>query len=357
MDVIHKVFVSSTYEDLREERAAVERTLLQLKCFPVGMEIFPASDDTAWDFIKSQIDDADYYVLIIAARYGSVDPTTGKSYTEMEYDYAVEKRVPILAFIHSDPGDIHDDKRDNSSKLKRKLESFRTKARRKLCTHWKTIKELQHELSITLTHAKTRNFREGFVRANLAVDHKKMVEMAEENKRLESELRSLKEPETRSEFASGSDPIVLHYNSELISKPSDWPKFKNILVSASEYGTSFQLNTNWNFILHLVGPKLMSGCTSEEMASNLSEAIEAIVPAELQSTNLFEHEERKIELTKASLQAIEIQFRTLGWVQAQRVTRHHQISGSYIVTELHFTNAGMLAFGRLAAVKSQKAAN
>jgi len=42
---IYKVFVSSTYEDLREERAAVQKGLLQLGCLPVGMELFPAADE------------------------------------------------------------------------------------------------------------------------------------------------------------------------------------------------------------------------------------------------------------------------------------------------------------------------
>src|SRR5262245_31099313 len=39
-EIIYSVFVSSTYEDLREERAAVQKALLQLKCMPIGMELF-----------------------------------------------------------------------------------------------------------------------------------------------------------------------------------------------------------------------------------------------------------------------------------------------------------------------------
>jgi hypothetical protein len=64
---IYKVFVSSTYEDLREERAAVQKGLLQLGCLPVGMELFPADEET-WNFIKSQINDSDYYVVVVARR-------------------------------------------------------------------------------------------------------------------------------------------------------------------------------------------------------------------------------------------------------------------------------------------------
>ena len=36
------VFVSSTYSDLIEERAAITNCLLDNDCIPVGMEPFPA---------------------------------------------------------------------------------------------------------------------------------------------------------------------------------------------------------------------------------------------------------------------------------------------------------------------------
>lgn len=67
-----------------------------------GMEWFPAVDMEQFEYIKTQIDVCDYYVLIIAGRYGTIAPT-GYSYTEMEYDYAVEKGLPVVAFIHEHP--------------------------------------------------------------------------------------------------------------------------------------------------------------------------------------------------------------------------------------------------------------
>lgn len=40
----YQVFVSSTYEDLQEHRRHVMQALLELDCFPAGMELFPSSD-------------------------------------------------------------------------------------------------------------------------------------------------------------------------------------------------------------------------------------------------------------------------------------------------------------------------
>jgi hypothetical protein len=47
-----QVFVSSTYEDLIEERKEVTQGILEVGCIPSGMELFPASTKQAWDIIK-----------------------------------------------------------------------------------------------------------------------------------------------------------------------------------------------------------------------------------------------------------------------------------------------------------------
>src|ERR1700730_2626217 len=72
MNKRYQVFVSSTYDDLREERSEVMRALLELDCIPSGMELFPAADEDQWTLIKEVIDDCDYYVVIIGGRYGSL---------------------------------------------------------------------------------------------------------------------------------------------------------------------------------------------------------------------------------------------------------------------------------------------
>src|SRR5438067_11660380 len=98
MEKRYQVFVSSTYADLADGRREVVQALLQMDCIPAGMELFPAADEEQLQFIRRVIDDCDYYVLILAGRYGSVD-TGGVSYTEREFDYALSQNIPILAFV------------------------------------------------------------------------------------------------------------------------------------------------------------------------------------------------------------------------------------------------------------------
>jgi hypothetical protein len=73
-----------------------------MDCIPTGMELFPAADEEQFAFIKKVIDDCDYYLIIIGGRYGSTT-TDGISFTEKEFDYAVEKGIHIIALVHGDP--------------------------------------------------------------------------------------------------------------------------------------------------------------------------------------------------------------------------------------------------------------
>lgn len=82
MNKKYQVFVSSTFQDLKDERKMVIESLLSNKDYiPVGMEYFPATNDDQMAFIKRLIDNCDYYILILGGRYGSIESESGKSYT------------------------------------------------------------------------------------------------------------------------------------------------------------------------------------------------------------------------------------------------------------------------------------
>lgn len=72
--------------------------IIELNCFSAGMEMFPATDTEQFEYIKSIIDDSDYYVVVIAGKYGSISED-GISYTEKEFDYAITKGIPVLTFV------------------------------------------------------------------------------------------------------------------------------------------------------------------------------------------------------------------------------------------------------------------
>ena len=166
MDRRYQIFISSTYADLKEERDKVMRAVLQLKCFPAGMELFPAVDKNQFDYIKSEIDECDYYLLIIGARYGSMDKD-GVSYTEKEYNYAVRKKIPVIAFLHNDIKSIPLGKADSEKELQDKLEKFRKKVQKgRLVNYWTNPDDLKAKVISSLPMAFTLQPRTGWIKAN-----------------------------------------------------------------------------------------------------------------------------------------------------------------------------------------------
>lgn len=166
MEKRYQVFVSSTYADLKEERQHVIQALMEMDCIPAGMELFPAADVEQWEFIKRVIDDCDYYLLIIGGRYGSTTDD-GISYTEKEFDYAVENGLKVVALIHGEPDDIPFGKSEKDEGLRNKLFSFRDKVMNgRLVKFWTTSKELPGLVALSMTKTIKMYPATGWVRAN-----------------------------------------------------------------------------------------------------------------------------------------------------------------------------------------------
>ena len=182
-----QIFVSSTFEDLKEERELVIKAILEMGHIPVGMEMFSAEDEEQWKLIQRQIDDCDYYIVIAAHRYGSLD---GKiSYTEKEYDYAFSKGIPTLGFIISDQAVWPMAKSDTDTDKKNKLENFKSKIKKKLISHWVNKEDLYGKISIALMKQFTTNPRIGWIKANELVGPEVLTELS----RLSKENASLRE--------------------------------------------------------------------------------------------------------------------------------------------------------------------
>lgn len=94
-----KFFLSSTYEDLKGMRQVAINTLEALCCEVEAMEYFEASTRTNKEVCLRKLAESDLIIGIYGRRYGSIDPETGISFTEIEYDEARRLNKPILGFV------------------------------------------------------------------------------------------------------------------------------------------------------------------------------------------------------------------------------------------------------------------
>ena len=95
----YQFFISSTYKDLQEQRDVIARTIIRNDNFYIGMENFHAVNTNQLNYLKNNIAQSDYFVLVIGKNYGSIIKEKNISYTHYELKIATELKKPILLFI------------------------------------------------------------------------------------------------------------------------------------------------------------------------------------------------------------------------------------------------------------------
>lgn len=99
-----KIYISSTFQDLRDHRAAVDLALRRMGHDVLGMEQYVAEGTTPLEKCLEDVRSSDAYLVIVGWRYGFApkNPTLNpncRSITELEYQAAVDARTSILAFL------------------------------------------------------------------------------------------------------------------------------------------------------------------------------------------------------------------------------------------------------------------
>jgi hypothetical protein len=137
----------------------------------------------------------------------------------MEYEYAVSKNKPTIAFLHGDPGKLTAERTERSENARAKLELFRDLARRKLCRFWSSPEELGAIVSRSISQ-KTRPAI-GWIRGNLVGDETASQEIARLRRKieeLESQLREhvVFETDGAKTLAQGDEPLEVHVSGSRV---------------------------------------------------------------------------------------------------------------------------------------------
>lgn len=314
MDKRYQVFVSSTYEDLQDERKEVMQALLELDCIPAGMELFPASNDDQWTLIKRVIDDCDYYLLVIGGKYGSTNED-GISYTQMEFEYALKTGKPIISFLHKSPETIPSGKSEQDPEKKEKLEQFKKLTKKKLVKFWETPENLGSVVSRSMVRLIKDFPAEGWVKYGSNVDAESTKEIAylqRENKRLKEKLEQVNSqaPDGSERLSQGDDVVSIEFYWTSIS---DYRKrYDNMFLS-------------WNEIFKLLSPKMINGCDEDQLQEALNSYIEIEMTKNYQSTGHAVIDE--LEVLSKSFQTVIVQLRALGLIQIEENQKYNKATG------------------------------
>jgi hypothetical protein len=278
MDKRYQIFISSTFIDLQDERQAVLRAVLEIDHMPAGMELFPATDDSAWQLIREVIDLSDYYVLIIGGRYGSMDDA-GIGYTEKEYDHALASKKPVIALLHENPDNLPRQKTETDSGTWGKLKAFRAKVEKKhTCVYWRNADDLKSKVISGLIAAIKRHPTVGWVRADQVPAGATLAEVLALRNRiaeLEQEAVAMRDrpPAGTEDLAQGEDTYEFHL-SFYSRDPADSFPYEDERYTST-------ITPTWNAIFAAAAPSMIN----ESEDSALHESIKDFLERESRKAN------------------------------------------------------------------------
>ncbi len=100
-----RIFISSTFKDLRPERQAVQDVLRRAALVPWGMELFASEPSAPLEVALRELELSDAVILIVGFKAGSLIPeNAGLTYTAAEFHRARDLGRPIFAFLHTEGG-------------------------------------------------------------------------------------------------------------------------------------------------------------------------------------------------------------------------------------------------------------
>ena len=214
-----QIFISSTYIDMKEERQSAVEAILKSGNIPAGMELFTAGNESQLQTIMRWIDESDIYVLLLGGRYGSIEKSSGLSYTEVEYDYAVSQKKPYFSIVITEES--------LNSKLKvfgkdaieneepKKLKDFREKVLSNIASFYSEKKDIKLAIHETLQDFKERYNFSGWVSGKNALDNEVLLD---ENRSLRLQIEELNKGNNSdkpiSEIITSGSPTTVNDQSD-----------------------------------------------------------------------------------------------------------------------------------------------
>ncbi|MGG4217166.1 DUF4062 domain-containing protein [Paenibacillus jamilae] len=183
-----QIYISSTFNDLIEERHTAVEAILQAGHIPAGIEQF--FKESPMKIRKRWIDESDVYLLILGGFYGLTLPDESKSYTHWEYEYAGEAGKPRFAFVVTDEALRQKPYDFAAIEHYQKFQKFKQSVMEHIPIYYvEDVRHIKMVLRDQLSEYAARNDLYGWVSGKDVPDVQKLLE---ENARLKEELEKMK---------------------------------------------------------------------------------------------------------------------------------------------------------------------
>ena len=273
-----QVFISSTFVDLKQERQAAVAAVLKSGHIPAGMELFTSGDQSQLDTIKAWIDESDVYMLILGGRYGTVETKSGKSYTELEFDYAVSKSKPLFSVVINENALEAKVKEHGTSVIESTNGLLLKKFRKKVLSYVSSFYDDQKDIRLTV-YESLADFAAnkeliGWVRGNTVIDtlplFDEIKKLSEENNNLRSKVTEITRQQKNGGLANEEiESIISILSREIMNvpghvfsdgKPMKLSALNLFLIIKTAFATGIendnQMTRTENFLFFNLAPQL-----------------------------------------------------------------------------------------------------
>lgn len=276
----NSVFISSVFSELQDVRQDVINAVLQNGDLPICMERFNSHFGKTADILKRYISESDYFVLIIGDQYGDIEPDSGYSYTEYEYNVAIQLGLKPIVFLKKS-----ESRDDRTKDFVRRIDE----AKSSMWFNWSTTSQLVASIITSLRDAEENDPREGWVRGGIQIeacsskDYTDFVLKQEKESKeliiLPKRLNTAYKPESMiveiADQRYGHGANVDGYEKYILGHVERSKQFFDFLASGKMYYELFNKSTIIEYVkgMHHNGIKHLNNKYMEEMLEKWKETI------------------------------------------------------------------------------------
>jgi hypothetical protein len=155
------IYISSTQDDLKNERIALTRLIWETGHIPVCPDDFDITNEEDRKVMKRFIGDCDYFLAMIAHNYGPV--VDGSSWLETEYSCAVKLGIPVLGLVIGEKARWKESKCERQPALIRAMDDYKRRLLARPHVFWSNTQDLKQKVRELLTREMFMNPRNGWI--------------------------------------------------------------------------------------------------------------------------------------------------------------------------------------------------
>lgn len=300
IDKRYHVFICTSGTDMQAERVVLSQALASQGFFSWGLE---QRTPLTTAFARRQIDDCDYFVLLLGGCYGDLS-ASGVSYMHLEYIYAVTKQKPILILMHEAPDSRPAELQEKTSEAKFKFSDFRQQLQRErdVVVNYRNVRDLEMAVRHAMPQMIERYPSAGWIRP-------------QNTQKLQEEIDQLRQKIAQMEFRG----IVVREQALQIPHvhPDELFSF-DYKVHAYQDGNFKELRPQrkmqWGEILAVLGPGFSPAAPEENFARVINEFLNQSALNDVRELMPRAHATARSQINIRALHTIKMQLKHNHWI-------------------------------------------